>query len=87
MGDRTLLRLTQAAALLGVAPRRCRQLCAQGVLRRVSRGFVRAIDVHREAARRRRSRIAQLEDRLVRLHRAGLVDVRAILAQLERGEP
>lgn len=86
MGDRTLLRLTHAAALLGVAPRRCRQLCEQGVLRRVSRGLVRAVDVHREAARRRRSRIAQLEARLVRLHRAGLVDVSALLERLvERG--
>jgi hypothetical protein len=86
MGNRTL-RLTQAAALLGLAPRRVRQLCQQGVLQRTARGVVRAADVRREAERRARQRVRSLEDRLVRLHRAGLVNVRAILAQLERGEP
>ena len=86
MVNRTL-RLTQAAALLGLAPRRVRQLCQQGVLHRTGRGVVRAADVRREAARRARRRVRALEDRLVRLHRAGLVNVRAILDRLERGEP
>jgi len=86
MGNRTL-RLIEAAAILGLAPRRVRVLCERGVLHRVARGVVRASDVQREAARRRRARIAQLEARLERLHRAGLVDVPALLARIAGGEP